>query len=83
MERVEGAFLRKSQGRQLRDALVHACATRHPSQHIFMQEIVIETGRTERHPWRDLWPFQELFSLLAWRGIRFIRSLERTFAAAL
>jgi lipopolysaccharide transport system permease protein len=35
----------------------------------FMQELVIEAGRTERHYWRDLWRYRELFYFLAWRDI--------------
>jgi lipopolysaccharide transport system permease protein len=34
-----------------------------------MQELFIEAGRTERHYWRDLWRFRELFLFLAWRDI--------------
>jgi lipopolysaccharide transport system permease protein len=30
-------------------------------------ELIIEAGRTERHYWRDLWRFRELFYFLAWR----------------
>ena len=29
----------------------------------------IEAGRTEKHYWRDLWRFRELFFVLAWRDI--------------
>jgi lipopolysaccharide transport system permease protein len=29
--------------------------------------LVIEAGRTERHYWRDLWRYRELFFFLAWR----------------
>ncbi|MDB6124162.1 MAG: ABC-type polysaccharide/polyol phosphate export system, permease component [Pedosphaera sp.] len=36
---------------------------------ISMHELVIEAGRTERHYWRDLWRFRELFYFLAWRDI--------------
>src|SRR5262245_11946332 len=32
-------------------------------------ELVIEPGRTERHYWRDLWQYRELFQVLAWRDI--------------
>jgi lipopolysaccharide transport system permease protein len=32
-------------------------------------EIVIEPGRAERHYWRDLWRYRELFQVLAWRNI--------------
>ena len=31
--------------------------------------LVIERGLTERHYWRDLWRFRELFYVLAWRDI--------------
>jgi len=34
-----------------------------------MTELIIEAGRTERHYWRDLWRFRELFYFLAWRDI--------------
>jgi lipopolysaccharide transport system permease protein len=36
---------------------------------VHMQELVIEAGRTERHYWRDLWRFRELFQVLAWRDV--------------
>ena len=31
--------------------------------------LVIEAGRAERHYWKDLWRYRELFYLLAWRDI--------------
>ena len=31
--------------------------------------LVIEAGRSERHYWRDLWHYRELFFFLAWRDI--------------
>ena len=34
-----------------------------------MDELVIEAGRAERHYWRDLWRYRELFYFLAWRDI--------------
>jgi len=34
-----------------------------------VQQLVIEAGRTERHYWRDLWRYRELFYFLAWRDI--------------
>src|SRR5262245_66487527 len=34
-----------------------------------MQELVIEAGRTERHYWKDLWRYRELFFFLAWRDL--------------
>src|SRR5881275_3039018 len=30
---------------------------------------IIEPGRAERHYWRDLWRYRELFYILAWRDI--------------
>lgn len=32
-------------------------------------KIIIEPGLTERHYWRDLWRYRELFYVLAWRDI--------------
>lgn len=37
--------------------------------HDSSQTLVIEAGRAERHYWRDLWRFRELFFFLAWRDI--------------
>lgn len=31
--------------------------------------IVLEPGRAERHYWRDLWTYRELFAILAWRDV--------------
>jgi lipopolysaccharide transport system permease protein len=31
--------------------------------------IVLEAGRQERHYWRDLWRYRELFQVLAWRDL--------------
>jgi lipopolysaccharide transport system permease protein len=31
--------------------------------------IVLEAGRHERHYWRDLWRYRELFEVLAWRDL--------------
>lgn len=33
------------------------------------QEIIIESGRSRKQYWRDLWNYQELFFFLAWRDI--------------
>ncbi len=33
------------------------------------KEIIIEAGHTERHYWKDLWNYRELFYFLAWRDI--------------
>lgn len=37
--------------------------------HTNPQTLVIEAGRAERHYWRDLWRYRELFFFLAWRDI--------------
>jgi lipopolysaccharide transport system permease protein len=34
-----------------------------------MPLITIEAGKTERHYWKDLWRYRELFYFLAWRDI--------------
>jgi lipopolysaccharide transport system permease protein len=44
-------------------------------------ELVIEPGRTERHYWRDLWRYRELFSVLAWRDIS-VRYKQTVIGAA-
>jgi lipopolysaccharide transport system permease protein len=31
--------------------------------------LVLEPGRAERHYWRDLWEYRELFAILAWRDV--------------
>ena len=31
--------------------------------------IVLEAGRAERHYWRDVWAYRELFYILAWRDL--------------
>jgi lipopolysaccharide transport system permease protein len=31
--------------------------------------LVLEAGRAERHYWRDIWNYRELFAILAWRDI--------------
>src|SRR6185369_308004 len=31
--------------------------------------LVLEPGRAERHYWRDLWAYRELFIVLAWRDV--------------
>jgi lipopolysaccharide transport system permease protein len=33
------------------------------------QVLVLEAGRAERHYWRDLWAYRELFAILAWRDL--------------
>ncbi len=34
-----------------------------------MSDIIIEPGRAERHYWRDVWRYRELFQVLAWRDL--------------
>src|ERR1700751_716836 len=34
-----------------------------------MQQLVIESGRSEKNYWTDLWRYRELFYILAWRDI--------------
>jgi lipopolysaccharide transport system permease protein len=34
-----------------------------------MEKLIIEAGLSERHYWRDLWRYRELFYFLAWRDI--------------
>jgi lipopolysaccharide transport system permease protein len=46
-----------------------------------MQELVIEAGRAERHYWRDLWQYRELFRVLAWRDIS-VRYKQTVIGAA-
>jgi lipopolysaccharide transport system permease protein len=36
-----------------------------PDRHL----LVLEPGRAERHYWRDLWAYRELFAILAWRDV--------------
>lgn len=34
-----------------------------------MEPIILEAGRAEKHYWRDLWHYRELFQVLAWRDV--------------
>ena len=45
------------------------------------QEIIIEAGRAERHYWRDLWHYRELFRVLAWRDLA-VRYKQTVIGAA-
>jgi lipopolysaccharide transport system permease protein len=36
---------------------------------VHAQVLVLEPGRAERHYWRDLWAYRELFIILAWRDV--------------
>lgn len=51
------------------------------TSHEVTQEIVIEAGRAERHYWRDLWHYRELFRMLAWRDIA-VRYKQTVIGAA-
>jgi lipopolysaccharide transport system permease protein len=43
--------------------------------------LIIERGRAERHYWRDLWHYRELFQVLAWRDIS-VRYKQTVIGAA-
>ena len=46
-----------------------------------MQElIIIEAGQQERHYWRDLWRYRELFQVLVWRDLS-VRYKQTVFGA--
>jgi len=44
-------------------------------------ELIIEPGRTQRHYWRELWQYRELFQVLAWRDIS-VRYKQTVIGAA-
>src|SRR5215813_13581068 len=54
-----------------------------PREGVFAREheLVIEPGRSERHYWRDLWQYRELFQVLAWRDIS-VRYKQTVIGAA-
>jgi lipopolysaccharide transport system permease protein len=33
------------------------------------RELILEAGRAEKHYWRDIWDYRELFAILAWRDV--------------
>jgi lipopolysaccharide transport system permease protein len=43
--------------------------------------LVLEAGRAERHYWRDLWTYRELFLILAWRDLA-VRYKQTVIGAA-
>ena len=43
--------------------------------------LVLEAGRAERHYWRDLWTYRELFAILAWRDLA-VRYKQTVIGAA-
>src|SRR6266545_4910709 len=44
-------------------------------------ELIIESGRAERHYWLDLWRYRELFQVLAWRDVA-VRYKQTVIGAA-
>src|SRR5215468_10923148 len=46
-----------------------------------MQEVIIKAGRAERHYWRELWQYRELFRVLAWRDVA-VRYKQTVIGAA-
>jgi lipopolysaccharide transport system permease protein len=46
----------------------NSCAEQGPASSL-ERTIVLEAGRAERHYWRDLWHYRELFAILAWRDV--------------
>jgi len=46
-----------------------------------MEELILEAGRAERHYWRDLWRYRELFRVLAWRDVA-VRYKQTVIGAA-
>jgi lipopolysaccharide transport system permease protein len=55
----------------------------HPGAHDAerSEAIVLEPGRAERHYWRDLWRYRELFAILAWRDVS-VRYKQTVFGVA-
>lgn len=45
------------------------------------EQLVIEAGRTEKHYWKDIWRFRELFYILSWRDIK-VRYKQTVVGAA-
>lgn len=43
--------------------------------------LILEQGRAERHYWRDLWAYRELFAVLAWRDVA-VRYKQTVIGAA-
>ena len=39
------------------------------SAHSAPYELILESGRAEKHYWADLWRYRELFQVLAWRDV--------------
>jgi lipopolysaccharide transport system permease protein len=45
------------------------------------EELIIEAGQTEKHYWKDLWRYRELFYILSWRDIK-VRYKQTAIGAA-
>lgn len=43
--------------------------------------IIIEAGRSERHYWKDVWRYRELFYILSWRDVK-VRYKQTVIGAA-
>jgi lipopolysaccharide transport system permease protein len=46
-----------------------------------VSELIIESGRTEKNYWRDIWHYRELFYILSWRDIK-VRYKQTVVGAA-
>jgi lipopolysaccharide transport system permease protein len=44
-------------------------------------DLVLESGRADKHYWKDLWRFRELFYILSWRDIK-VRYKQTVLGAA-
>jgi lipopolysaccharide transport system permease protein len=51
------------------------------NKHLSSEEIIIESGRSEKNYWHDLWRFKELFYILSWRDIK-VRYKQTVIGAA-
>ncbi len=46
-----------------------------------MEELIIESGQTEKNYWKDLWKYRELLYILSWRDIK-VRYKQTVIGAA-
>src|SRR5580693_4913604 len=51
------------------------------NKHLSSEEIIIESGQSEKNYWHDLWRFKELFYILSWRDIK-VRYKQTVIGAA-
>src|SRR5262249_6333915 len=49
------------------EASLHEPLAKNPT--VVERVLILEPGRAERHYWRDLWHYRELFAILAWRDV--------------